>query len=58
MATLREYFDTDFHKYLKVTNTMTLSSAKNKINILTNVHQDFDSNTKYLQEIRMSVFRT
>lgn len=48
MATLREYFDTDFQKVLNVANTLTISNATDKIDILTRVHQDFDSNTKYL----------
>jgi hypothetical protein len=48
MATLREYFDTDFQNILNVGNTLTTSNATEKIDILTRVHQDFDSNTKYL----------
>jgi hypothetical protein len=48
MATLREYFDTDFQKILNVAKTLTISNATEKFEILTRVHQDFDSNTKYL----------
>lgn len=48
MATLREYFDTDFQKVLNVADKLTISKATYKIDIRIRVHQDFDSNTKYL----------
>lgn len=48
MATLREYYDTDFQKVLNVFNTLTLPDGLDKIDVLTRVHQDFDSNTKYI----------
>jgi hypothetical protein len=46
MATLKEYFDTDFQKVLNTGNTLTFSDPIDKIDILARVHQDFDSNTK------------
>ena len=50
MATLREYFDTDFNKTFTVSNklTITKSDLSDKLEVITNVHFDFDSNTKYL----------
>lgn len=48
MATLRDYFDTDFSRVLNVVNTLKMSNDTDEIDILTRIHQDFDSNTKYL----------
>lgn len=48
MATLREYFDTDFQKVLNGAKPITLSNANSSLDIIARVHQDFDSNTKYL----------
>jgi len=48
MATLKEFFDTDFQKVLNTADTLTISNATFKIDIRTRVHIDFDSNTKYL----------
>ena len=45
MATLKEFFDTDFQKVLNTADTLTISNATFKIDIRTRVHIDFDSNT-------------
>jgi hypothetical protein len=47
MATLREYYDTDF-KLGAVFNTLTLHIDGNKIGVLAMVHQDNESNAKFL----------
>lgn len=48
MATLREYFDTDFSKVLNVANNLKVNGAAFEQEIFVKVHMDFDSNTKYL----------
>ena len=48
MATLREYFDTDFSKVLNIANSLKLRGMDFDDEIFVKVHMDFDSNTKYL----------
>lgn len=50
MATLREYFDTDFRQSLTVSNEITITKHDLSANlkVIVNVHFNFDSNTKYL----------
>lgn len=48
MATLKEYFDTDFQKVLNVGSTLTLFHTRGQTDIPTRLHQDFDSNSKFL----------
>jgi hypothetical protein len=48
MATLREYFDTDFSKVLKIAYRVKLSNVNFSEEVFVQVHKDFDSNTKYL----------
>ncbi len=48
MATLREYFDTDFSKVLNLANILNVNGADFEVEIFVKVHMDFDSNTKYL----------
>jgi hypothetical protein len=54
MATLREYFDTDFPAVLNAATTLSLTiSSKSSFysttyEVPTRVHQDFDSGTNYI----------
>lgn len=48
MASLRDYFDTDFVHVLKVTHTWNLETSHEKVTVTGQLHLDFDSNTKYL----------
>lgn len=48
MATLREYFDTDFTSVLNVANTFHVEGDGSVINCIGRVHIDFNSNTKYI----------
>lgn len=48
MATLREYFDTDFTYILNAGNTITLANADGKIEVTARVHLDFNANVKFL----------
>lgn len=48
MATLREYFDTDFTRVLNAADTFRFQSQDSAVEVRTRVHFDFDSNSKYL----------
>jgi TIR domain-containing protein len=48
MATLREYFDTDFTRVLNAADTFRLQNQDSTVEVRTRVHFDFDSNSKYL----------
>jgi hypothetical protein len=50
MATLREYFDTDFARVLSVGKPLPVGSStgNDAVQVQARVHLDFDSNTKYL----------
>jgi hypothetical protein len=50
MATIREYFDTDFKNDLKAGQSPTVESVDGTINVEVSrmLHFDFDSNAKYV----------
>jgi hypothetical protein len=51
MATLREYFGTDFPAVMTLASTLTISnksSPATTYNVPARVHLDFDSGTKYI----------
>jgi hypothetical protein len=48
MATLKEYFETDFTRVLNTTSTFRLESQDSIVEVRTRLHFDFDSNSKYL----------
>src|SRR5438876_3875039 len=52
MATLREYFDTDFPSVLNAASTLTLTinqgGSATAFEVRGRVHYDFDSGTKYV----------
>jgi hypothetical protein len=48
MATLKEYFDTDFQTTLNTGGGLAFSNEETKIEIQVRVHLDFNSNTKYI----------
>lgn len=50
MATLKEYFDTDFTRVLNVAQPLTVASRSgdDPVQVQARVHFDFDSNTKYV----------
>jgi hypothetical protein len=50
MATLPEYFDTDFPSVLNAASTLTISQggSATTFEVRGRVHYDFDSGTKYL----------
>lgn len=48
MATLRECFNTDFPKSLKIGGSLNVGNTHFEEEIFVQVHIDFDSNTKYL----------
>ncbi len=48
MATLKEYFDTDFQRVLGLLRPLTFSTPDGNIDIIAGVHLDFDSNSKFI----------
>lgn len=48
MATLLEYFETDFPKYLNINKSLELKGLGLNVQILVKLHTDFDSNSKFL----------
>lgn len=48
MATLKDYFDTDFTHVLNASRTFQFQSKEGLSEVNTRIHFDFDSNTKYL----------
>ena len=48
MATLREYYDTDFTRILNIGNTLSVANDIETIDIPVRIHLDFDSSTKFL----------
>jgi len=48
MATLKEYFDTDFTHVLTLTNTFRFEGPADAGEVVGRVHLDFNSNTKYI----------
>ncbi len=50
MATLREYFDTDFARVLNAAQPLTVvrTTGDDPVQVQARVHLDFDSNTKYV----------
>jgi len=48
MATLREYFDTDFPRVLNIAKEITVGDIDFKQKVIAKLHLDFDANSKYL----------
>jgi TIR domain len=48
MATLRQYFDTDFNRVLSVHDTWELTGPDRAIRVIVRVHHDFDANAKFV----------
>src|SRR3972149_4748780 len=48
MATLREYFETDFPHSLQVMGTLKVTQQANEFEIKTRVHRDFVSNAEFV----------
>ncbi len=48
MATLKEYFETDFASVDKVSNTFRLAGSSLTVEVIGSVHFDYNSNTSYL----------
>jgi hypothetical protein len=48
MATLREYFDTDFSKVLNIAKEIKIGDSNFEQKIIAKVHFDFNSNSKFL----------
>jgi hypothetical protein len=48
MATLREYFDTDFTRMLNAAEPLTVEGGTTRLEVFPRVHLDFDSNTKFV----------
>jgi hypothetical protein len=47
MATLRQYFDTDFSRVFAVHQTWQAPGAGGKVSLIARVHLDFEANAKY-----------
>lgn len=48
MATLREYYDTDFSRVLNAGNTLRLQGSADVVEVPARVHLDFDANARYV----------
>lgn len=48
MATLRQYFDTDFTNVLNTSGEFSCRISESEVIVIVRVHKDFDSNTKYI----------
>jgi hypothetical protein len=48
VATIRQYFDTDFSRLLKTSRLYRLSDGVVELDVPVNLHNDFDANAKFL----------
>jgi len=48
MATLKQYFDTDFNRILSVNQPFVYKSSEESVEVICRIHLDFDSNTFYI----------
>jgi hypothetical protein len=48
MATLREYFDTDFTRAINTAQQLELRHGTNTFRVLARIHMDFDANAKFI----------
>jgi hypothetical protein len=48
MATLRQYFDTDFSRVLSANQPIKYSASDDDVEVIARLHFDFDSNTKFV----------